>query len=238
MALPVQWVSRMSGFSPRLDVLPKAHRRLWVVLSGVPDEFTLYGGTALALQLGHRTSVDFNFFVSKVIDVVALEGEVPFLADARVIQREKNTLTAIVDRGAPVKVSFFAVPGLPRLAAPLVAEDNDLKIASLLDVAGTKASVIQLRAEARDYIDVNALIQIGRIGLPFALAAAKKLYGTSFNRENTLKALSCFDDGNLRELPEHMRFRLADAVRIVDRDHLPRVEDFVLSEKSYPGPSL
>jgi hypothetical protein len=216
----------MTKFSPRLDVLPEAQRRLWGELSAVPEEFTLYGGTGLALRLGHRKSVDFDFFGRRAIDVTSLEAEIPFLKGAVVIQREKNTLTAIVDRGEPVKVSFFGVPKLPRLAPPAVARDNGLKIASLLDLAGTKASVLQVRAEAKDYIDMDALIRAGGVDLPFALTAAQKLYGTSFNPEITLKALSYFDDGNLRDLPTDMKFRLAAAVSKVDLDRLPSLDDF------------
>lgn len=216
----------MPKFSPRLDVLPQSQRRLWQELSAVPEEFALYGGTGLALHLGHRKSVDFDFFGKRAIDVASLESEIPFLQGAAIIQREKNTLTAIVDRGAPVKVSFFGVPKLPRLAPPAVAEDNGLKIASLLDLSGTKASVLQVRAEAKDYIDMDALIRIGGVGLPFALAAAQKLYGPSFNPEITLKALSYFDDGNLRDLPADMKSRLADAVSQVDLDHLPSLDNF------------
>jgi hypothetical protein len=216
----------MPKFSPRLDVLPEAQRRLWGELSAVPEEFTLYGGTALALHLGHRQSFDFDFFGRRGIDVASLETEIPFLKGATVIQREKNTLSAIVDRGEPVKVSFFGVPKLPRLASPVIAKDNGMKIASLLDLAGTKASVLQVRAEAKDYIDMDSLIGIGGVGLPFALAAAERLYGPSFNPEITLKALSYFDDGNLRELPTDMKFRLAKAVSKVDLDHLPSLDDF------------
>jgi len=225
-------------FTPRLDVLPQGQRRLWQELSAVPDEFTLYGETALALHLGHRKSVDFDFFGSRAIDVPSLETGIPFLAGAAVVQRERNTLTAIVDRGAPVKVSFFGVPKLPRLAPSVVAKDNGLKIASLLDLAGTKASVLQVRAEAKDYIDMDALIQVGKVGLPFALVAAEKLYGSSFNPEITLKALSYFDDGNLRELPTDMKFRLANAVSKVNLDHLPSLDDFKLRNEHDRGLDL
>jgi Nucleotidyl transferase AbiEii toxin, Type IV TA system len=214
----------MPEFSPCLDVLSEAQRRLWAELSAVPPEFTLYGGTALALHLGHRNSVDFDFFGSRAIDVAALESGVLFLEGAKIIQREKNTLSALVDRGAAVKVSFFGVPQLPHLSSPFIAKDNGLKVASLLDLAGTKASVLQVRAEARDYIDMDALIQVGKVSLPFALAAAERLYGAAFNPEITLKALSYFDDGNLRELPGDVKFRLLDAVREVDLDHLPDVD--------------
>jgi hypothetical protein len=231
-------VSRMREFLPRLDVLPEAQQRLWGELSSVPEEFALYGGTALALHLGHRKSIDFDFFGNRALDVDALQSRIPFLAGADIIQREKNTLSAVVDRGAPVKVSFFGVPKLPRLVPPHVAKDNGLKIASLLDLAGTKASVLQVRAEARDYIDMDALIQIGRVSLPFALAAGEKLYGSSFNPEITLKALSYFDDGNLRELPTDMKFRLAAAVQGVDLEHLPNLDSFTLGAYRNHGLSL
>ena len=194
----------------------------------MPHEFMLYGGTALALHLGHRNSVDFDFFGNRAIDVSALENEIPFLAGAEITQRDKNTLSALVDRGAPVKVSFFGVPKLPRLSPPLIAKDNGLQIASLLDLAGTKASVLQVRAAAKDYIDMDALIQIAGVALPFALAAAEKLYGPSFNPEITLKALSYFDDEDVRELPADLKYRLTDAVNKVDLDHLPSLDDFKL----------
>lgn len=231
-------VLAMSDFSPRLDILPEAQRRLWGELSAIPREFTLYGGTALALHLGHRKSVDFDFFASRAIDVASLETGIPFLAGARVVQRDKDTLTAIVDRDGPVQVSFFGVPKLPRLAPPVAAKDNGLKIASLLDLAGTKASVLQVRAAARDYIDMDALIHLGGVSLPFSLAAAQKLYGSSFNPEITLKALSYFEDGDLRKLPSDMKFRLAGAVSKVDLDHLPRLEDFKLHPRRDRGLSL
>lgn len=229
---------RMLEFSPRLDVLPEAQRQLWTELSAIPPEFTLYGGTALALHLGHRKSVDFDFFGSLAIDVAALEGGVSFLEGAKVIQRERNTLSAIVERGAPVKVSFFGVPKLPRLTPPFIAKDNGLKVASLLDLAGTKASVLQVRAEAKDYIDMDALIRVGRVSLGVALAAAERLYGASFNPEITLKALSYFDDGNLRGLPTEVKYRLVDAVREVDLNHLPNVDGFALRSDQDKGLTL
>lgn len=190
-------------------------------MRAVPEEFTLYGGTAIALQLGHRTSTYFDFFGCRAVDVVALQRGTPFLARAEVVKREKSTLTAIVDRGGPVPMCFMGVPKLPRLAPPRVADDNGLKVASLLDLAGTKAMVVQVRAAAQDYIDMDALIHLGGVSLPYALAAGGKLYGRSFNPEITLKALSYFDDGDLRELPEDLKSRLVAAVLEVDLDNLP-----------------
>ncbi len=210
----------MNEFHPHLEILPAAQARLWRELSALPDQFVLYGGTALALHLGHRNSVDFDFFAREPLILSKLEGEVPFLTGAKIIQREKN-LTAIVERGDPVKVSFFGVPKLPLLAPAHVVEENNLKVASLLDLAGTKASVIQVRAEAKDYLDLDALMRLGAVDLATALAAAHALYGPTFNPEVTLKALSYFDDGNLRDLPDDLKLRLVGAALQVDLDHLP-----------------
>jgi Nucleotidyl transferase AbiEii toxin, Type IV TA system len=216
----------MNHFLPHLEILPPPQRTLWNELSQVPREFVLYGGTALALHLGHRNSVDFDFFGSRALNLAQIEQEISFLKGAKIIQREKNTLSAIVDRGGAVKVSFFGVPNLPRLSAALVAADNQLGVASLLDLAGTKASVIQVRAEAKDYIDVDALIRAGKVDLPLALSAAQRLYGSTFNPQITLKALSFFNDGDLHQLPEDMKLRLATAAREVDLDHLPGIDQF------------
>jgi hypothetical protein len=50
----------MNHFSPHLEILPAPQRALWNELSEVSREFVLYGGTALALHLAHRKSVDFD----------------------------------------------------------------------------------------------------------------------------------------------------------------------------------
>jgi len=157
---------------------------------------------------------------------------------ANIIQRDRNTLSAIVDRGGPVKVSFFGVPNLPRLSPAVVAKDNGLGVASLLDLAGTKASVVQVRAEAKDYIDIDALITAGKVDLPLALAAAQRLYGSTFNPQITLKALSFFADGDLSRLPEDMKLRLAAAAREVDLDRLPDIDKFTRQFQQDRGHTL
>ncbi len=122
-----------------------------------------------------------------------------------------------------MKLSFFGLPGIRRLAPPHIAPGNGVQVASLLDLAGTKASVVQQRAEAKDYTDIDAILRDGRIDLPVALASAKAIYGSQFNPQITLKALSFFDEGNLRRLPKAVKDRLAQAAREVDLDRLPTV---------------
>jgi hypothetical protein len=217
-------MEQATTFNPRLDILPAAQRRLWPELAAVPKEFALYGGTALALHLGHRNSEDFDFFGVNALNQAWLLENVPFLEGAEITQQDTNTLTANVDRAGLIKVSFFGVPRLRQLRPPLIAPDNGLKVASIPDLAGTKAAVVQQRAEAKDYIDIDALIRIGKSSLPLALAAAQRIYGSGFNPQITLKSLSYFDDGNLRELADDLKLRLVNAARDVDLDHLPNID--------------
>jgi len=205
-------------FRPRLDILPPAQRALWSELNATPEHFTLYGGTALALRLGHRQSVDFDFFSRIAFDPAALARETPYLVGAEQVQVVSHTLTCRVERGGPVLVSFFGNLGLGEVAPREIAEGAKVHVASLLDIAGTKAAVVQQRAQARDYLDIDALIRHG-IELPRIFAAGTVVYGRSFNPLITLKALSYFDD--VPTVPEEVRERLRAAVEAVDPARLP-----------------
>lgn len=211
----------MAGsLDPLLHVLPEAQKQFWAELDATPNEFVLYRGTAIALRLGHRSSHDFDFFAITGFDPDRLYAAVPYLAGARILQKAANTLTCLVERGGPVQVSFFGDLGLGRVAEPDRVDGPGFGVASLVDLAGTKAAVVQKRAEAKDYVDLDALIAAG-VGLPAALAAGRVIYGTAFEPQITLKALSYFADGDLPSLPEALRRRLVDAVRAVDLDRLP-----------------
>src|ERR1700759_2358224 len=119
---------------PRLDILPASQRALWPDLSEIPTDFVLYGGTALALRLGHRTSEDFDFFSNQSFQPDELERRIPFLAGSTRLQSSPNTLVSRVDRDGPVKVSFFGGLTLRRVQDPERVKDPGLAIASLLDL--------------------------------------------------------------------------------------------------------
>lgn len=106
---------------------------------------------------------------------------------------------------------------------PHVTTDQQVRVASLLDLAAMKLAVVQKRAEAKDYLDLDAIFQKSAIDLPKALAAAKTVYGVAFNPELSLKSLSYFGDGTLPTLPQEMRDRLTKAVQAVDLQHLPTI---------------
>jgi hypothetical protein len=208
-------------FSPRLEILPAAQRRLWPELAQTPAEFTLYGGTAIALRLAHRQSVDFDFFTLASFEPKALLGKIPYLRDAVPRQASTNTLSATVDRGGAVQLSYFGGLGIGQVASDEIAEGAGLRVASLIDLAGMKAAVLPQRVELRDYLDIHALLT--KAGIPVAemLAAARVIYGFQFNPLLTLKALAYHEDFTVAELPKSMRDDLSAAATATDFQKLP-----------------
>jgi len=202
-------------FTPRLEVLPAPQRRLWDELVETPKDFVLYDGTALALRLGHRSSEDFDFFSSRPFTPDALQRGIPYLIGAEATQSQANTLTLIVDRSGPVKVSFFGGLKLNRIEDPEPVLGKAIRVASLVDVAATKMVTIQRRAQAKDYLDIVALAEAG-VPLSRALAAAVAVYGPTFNGVLSLKALTYFADGDLPTLSSTVQTKLRKLANEVD----------------------
>jgi hypothetical protein len=208
-------------FEPRLDILPPAQQRLWPELSATPKAFTLHGGTAIALRLAHRASVDFDFFAADPFVPNDLLQSIPYLRNATVRQSAPNILTVSVERDGPIQVSFFGALDLGQVVAAERARGPEIKIASLVDLSGFKVAVVPQRVEVRDYIDVHTLLTKGEIPLATMLAAAKIIYGSQFNPLLAVKALAYLDDPALAELTSEVRQDLVAAIRATDIDHLP-----------------
>lgn len=216
----------MDVFIPRCGVLPPAQQKLWPLLAPAAQlGFVLYGGTAIALRLGHRTSVDFDFFSSHPLDPRALATALPFTQTATTLQATPDTLTllASTSRDAPseVKVSFFAMPGFGRVGQPEHTDDGVLRVASPLDLLATKLKTILQRAEAKDYRDIAALLRAGN-DLATGLGAARALFGPNFQPGEALKALVYFADGDLPALDTQDQTLLTHASsQVGDLPHLP-----------------
>jgi hypothetical protein len=180
--------------------------------------FALYGGTAIALRLGHRASVDFDFFTERALDRASLEEPLPFLRRAQVLQESRDTLTVLasseVSNERPVKLSFFGSIAFGRVGEPQWTDDRIVQVASLEDLLATKVKVMLQRIEAKDYLDIAALLGSG-VPLATGLAAARSLFGPAFQPSESLKALVYFQGGDLNSLTESTRYLLIHAVTAV-----------------------
>lgn len=210
----------MSGmFKPCTSILPRAQQQLWHELGAtVPMGFVLYGGTAIALRLGHRPSVDFDFFSDKPLDRSAIQAAFPFIPQATVLQDERNVLSVLVPNtdteDTHVKVSFFGTIGFGRVGEPELTEDGVIQVASLDDLMATKVKVVLQRAEAKDYRDIAAMLRAG-VSLAKGLAAAREIFGPNFQPSESLKALVYFEDGDLRTLTNEDKGILVNAASAV-----------------------
>lgn len=200
-------------FTPHLDILPPAQRLLWPHLRAAAGlGFVLYGGTAVALRLGHRASVDFDFFAAEPLDRDAIRAALPFIAQATALQDSRNAWTLLTPQG--VKLSFFGDIKLGRVGTPDTTDDGVLRVASPDDLMATKLKVMLQRAEAKDYRDIVAMLQAG-VSLAHGLAAARALFGANFQPSESLKALVYYGDGDLASLSKAEKAALARAVKAV-----------------------
>ena len=148
--------------------------------------FYLAGGTALALQIGHRRSLDFDYYVTKDFDSEKiLRGFQGIGSSVVLIQKAENTLIVKVDL---VDISLFAYP-YKLLKKPIATEY--LTLASIEDIAAMKLIAIIQRGVRRDFTDLYFLIHI--LGLKEIFCLTEKKY-PPFNKYVALQALTYFQD--------------------------------------------
>jgi hypothetical protein len=214
---------------PKLGVLPPAQREIWTSLAPAPRlNFVLYGGTAIALHLGHRESLDFDFFRSEPLDKDQIRAAFGFINGAAILQDTPDTLGVLAEMpSGPVKVSFFGGIGFGRVNDPLATRDDILLVASLDDLMATKLKATLDRAEAKDYRDIAAMISAG-VSLPAGVSA----FSAMFHGEpsQVLRSIGYFEDGDLNRLTRTDQELLQNA-----RDRVGKLPDVVVRHGSLTG---
>jgi hypothetical protein len=214
---------------PKLGILPPAQREIWTSLASAPNlNFVLYGGTAIALHLGHRESLDFDFFRSEPLDKDQIRAAFGFINGAAILQDAPDTLVVVAEMpSGPVKISFFGGIGFGRVNDPLRTRDGILLVASLDDLMATKLKATLDRAEAKDYRDIAEMISAG-VSLPAGLSA----FSAMFNGEpsQVLRSIGYFEDGDLNSLDRPDRELLRNA-----RDRIGQLPEVVVRRGSLTG---
>lgn len=169
------------------NVLDKNRQDLLPHLAFLKDSgFYLAGGTALALQIGHRTSVDFDFYNPESFNPINIIDSLK-QHNPTVIQEAEDTLAL---RANDVELSFFKYSY--KLLEPLI-EQEYLYLASLEDIAAMKIIALVQRGLYRDFIDLYFLLKMFELGK--ILEFAKEKY-SPFNKYLAIQALTYFEDAD------------------------------------------
>jgi len=171
------------------EVLNEEGKKLFLSFKKFSD-FYLAGGTALALQIGHRISVDFDFFSQK---------EIPknFRDELKVIFGQ-NRITVSVDNPEELtlflnetKITFVKYP-FPAIK-PLI-EYELVKLLGIEEIGATKAYVIGRRGDFKDYVDLYYILSEGHSSLNKIINLAETKYQNEFNSRLFLEQLVYLED--------------------------------------------
>lgn len=171
------------------EILNKEQVRLLPLIRSFKKDFGLVGGTAIALQIGHRQSVDFDLFTTAAeFDTLAVRKKIrrAYTID-RVVTDASGHYTVIV---LGVRITFFLYP------FPIAFSErfqNLIQMPDLLTLAAMKAYALGRRPKWRDYVDLYFMIKL-RHGIGDIVRKAEQIFGKEFNEKLFRVQLCYFDD--------------------------------------------
>jgi len=179
-------------------ILTSGQAHLLPLVQQFARDFYLVGGTAIALHIGHRRSIDFDLFTFKKFD----NGKIKLIIgkEARInnIMRDEEGQYTIIVNG--VHMTFFQYPFV------IPAKHwfkRIIKMPDLLTLAAMKAYALGRRAKWKDYVDLYFIMEKYH-GASAIIEKAHTLFGKEFNERLFREQLTFFDDINYAEQVEYM----------------------------------
>jgi predicted nucleotidyltransferase component of viral defense system len=165
-------------------------------LSARPELRTmrLVGGTSLALQYGHRTSVDLDFFGHQTVSQDELIGMVSKFGEYTVYNHSKSILQVILNG---VKVDFVDYSCYDWIDEPVM--EDGITLASPKDIAALKVNAIEGRGTKKDFVDIYVLLQ--HYSLDEILEFYKQKY-PNYSIFRALRSLTYFEDAEPQAMPK------------------------------------
>ena len=163
-----------------------------IMSSSIFNGFNLVGGTSLALQIGHRFSVDIDMFGKQEIDEFEFVDELSNFGKVIVIKKSKNVLILSVNG---IKVDFVNYK-YPLLEEITIVEN--IRLASDKDISAMKLNAIAGRGSRKDFIDLHFLLQKYSLKEMISFYNTKYADGSEFM---VLKSLTYFEDAESEEIP-------------------------------------
>jgi len=184
--------------------LSPKQRNLLPLIQSFGSDFGLIGGTAVALQLGHRRSIDFDLATLGVLKVDKIRSRIRQEDTVEaVLVDETNEYSIVVDG---VKISFLQYP----FKFELIENFRDIiKMPDVIALAAMKAYALGRRAKWKDYVDLYFVIDKYSIGE--VTERSKSIFGSEFNEKLFREQLAYFEDIDYTEAIDFMEgFSLKD----------------------------
>ena len=180
------------------EILNDKQKQLLPLLSQFRREYYLVGGTAIALHIGHRRSIDFDLFkLSAINHKRNLEKISASPFEHLVTRRVTEQMNLIIN---DVKVTFFQYPFS---VTPTDRYDNYFRLPSLLQLAAMKAYTLGRRSKWKDYVDLYYLLS-NHFTIPEISSAATKLFGELYSEKMFRSQLCYFDDVDYTETVDYL----------------------------------
>ncbi len=197
------------------EILSEQQKALTPLLHTFQGDFMLVGGTALALQLGHRESIDFDLFTLKPFSQNSLRKEIiSFGKTINTLVESPEEYTVQIDG---VKITFLEYP-FPITAT--VSWENVISVSDMKTIASMKAYALGRRAKWKDYVDLYFVMKNG-ITLGDIVKKAEEIFKGEFNEKNFRTQLAYFDDiDHTESVIFRPGFEVAD---VVIQDELTRL---------------
>lgn len=157
------------------------------------NEFQLVGGTSLALQIGHRESINIDLFGFGELEELEVSEFLSSLGKVQVLKKSKNILIYSVD-GVKVDLVNYKYPWLN----PFLNLEN-LRLADPQDIAAMKLNAISGRGSKKDFIDVFFLLKKYSLADMIGFYNRKYKDGSEFL---VLKSLTFFGDADAEDTPK------------------------------------
>jgi hypothetical protein len=170
------------------EILSEKQKDLWPHLKKFSNDFGLVGGTAIALHLGHRQSIDFDLATLKRIDSLKLRRKIlEFGQIENVMINNGDEYTLLVDG---VKFTFFNYP----FPLKFSKRTNDIiGLPDILALAAMKAYALGRRAKWKDYVDLYFIAEKAGSIKPIT-EKARLIFKDEFNEKSFRAQLSYFKD--------------------------------------------
>ncbi|MDD2758255.1 MAG: nucleotidyl transferase AbiEii/AbiGii toxin family protein [Patescibacteria group bacterium] len=172
----------------RAEILSAKQTKLLPLLPEAAKDFGLVGGTAIALHLGHRQSVDFDFFTNKKFSNAAVQKKILRTKTIdHVYVDQKDEYTILV---GGVKLTFLFFPFKLNFTEKF---GRFFKVADLLTLAALKAYALGRRAKWKDYVDLYFIFK-NHFSIAKVADRARKIFGENFNEKIFRAQLSYFKE--------------------------------------------